>query len=292
MRTGSVRNGGHHDRMPETTATRLLRLLPLLTSRPAWRGEELAEALGVTPRTVRRDVERLRDLGYPVAATPGSHGGYSLRPGNGLPPLLLDDDSAVAVAIGLRTVATHGMGEAAAPPAAATHPGPPAPPPPPPRARAPPACAPSRHTAWKNPPPALPQRSTRYSRPGSAIGSRLSRPRRYRSPQLIPRFPITTWRSSPRHANRASGCVSSTATGRVLRLGATRSRTGWCRRANAGTWWRGISTRRSGAASESTASNRRPTPACGHTLRIRRMQRGSSVRGSPPGRTGGERALC
>src|ERR1035437_1900003 len=119
MRTGSVRNGGHHDRMPETTATRLLRLLPLLTSRPAWRGEELAEALGVTPRTVRRDVERLRDLGYPVAATPGSHGGYSLRAGNGLPPLLLDDDSAVAVAIGLRTVAARGMEEAAARAAAA-----------------------------------------------------------------------------------------------------------------------------------------------------------------------------
>lgn len=119
MRTGSVRNGGHHERMPETTATRLLRLLPLLTSRPAWRGDELAEAFGVTTRTVRRDVERLRDLGYPVAATPGSHGGYSLRAGNGLPPLLLDDDSAVAVAIGLRTVATRGMEEAAARAAAA-----------------------------------------------------------------------------------------------------------------------------------------------------------------------------
>jgi len=105
--------------MPETTATRLLRLLPLLTSRPAWRGDELAEALGVTTRTVRRDIERLRDLGYLVAATPGSHGGYSLRAGNGLPPLLLDDDSAVAVAIGLRTVATRGMEEAAARAAAA-----------------------------------------------------------------------------------------------------------------------------------------------------------------------------
>jgi predicted DNA-binding transcriptional regulator YafY len=119
MRTGSVRNGRHHERVPETTATRLLRLLPLLTSRPVWRGEELAEALGVTPRTVRRDIERLRDLGYPVAATPGNHGGYSLRAGNGLPPLLLDDDSAVAVAIGLRTVATRGMEEAAARAAAA-----------------------------------------------------------------------------------------------------------------------------------------------------------------------------
>jgi len=71
-----------------------------------------------------------------------------------------------------------------------------------------------------------------------------------------------------------------------------RSRTGWCRRADAGTWWHGISTRRSGAASESTAWTRRPVPACGLAPRIRRMRHGSSVRGSPPGRTGGERALC
>jgi predicted DNA-binding transcriptional regulator YafY len=91
--------------VPETTATRLLRLLPLLTSRREWRGEELAEALGVTARTIRRDIDRLRELGYPVSATPGRHGGYILGAGNGLPPLLLDDDSAVAVAIGLRTVA-------------------------------------------------------------------------------------------------------------------------------------------------------------------------------------------
>jgi predicted DNA-binding transcriptional regulator YafY len=86
--------------MPETTASRVLCLLPLLTSRPEWRGEELAEALGVTTRTVRRDIDRLRELGYPVIATSGKHRGSALRPGNGLPPLLLDDDSAVAVAIG------------------------------------------------------------------------------------------------------------------------------------------------------------------------------------------------
>jgi predicted DNA-binding transcriptional regulator YafY len=100
--------------VPETTATRLLRLLPLLTARRGWRGEELAEALGVTTRTVRRDIDRLRELGYPVTATPGAHGGYTLGAGNGLPPLLLDDDSAVAVAIGLRTVAADpALGDAA-----------------------------------------------------------------------------------------------------------------------------------------------------------------------------------
>jgi predicted DNA-binding transcriptional regulator YafY len=105
--------------MPETTATRLLRLLPLLTARPEWRGPELADALGVTTRTVRRDIDRLRELGYPVVATSGKHGGYALRPGNGLPPLLLDDDSAVAVAIGLRVVAARGLADAAARAAAA-----------------------------------------------------------------------------------------------------------------------------------------------------------------------------
>lgn len=87
------------------TAARLLRLLPLLTSRRSWRGAELAARLGVTTRTVRRDIDRLRELGYPVRAIPGPQGGYALGAGTGLPPLLLDDDSAVAVALGLRAAA-------------------------------------------------------------------------------------------------------------------------------------------------------------------------------------------
>src|SRR6202023_3484232 len=70
-----------------------------------WNGPQLAERLGVTTRTVRNDIERLRSLGYPVDATPGVHGGYRLGVGAALPPLLLDDDEAVAVAIGLRTAA-------------------------------------------------------------------------------------------------------------------------------------------------------------------------------------------
>ena len=86
------------------TAGRLLRLLPLLTARPSWRGDELAARLGVTTRTVRRDIGRLRELGYPVRAIPGRQGGYALGPGARLPPLLLDEDSAVAVALGLRAV--------------------------------------------------------------------------------------------------------------------------------------------------------------------------------------------
>jgi predicted DNA-binding transcriptional regulator YafY len=87
------------------TSTRLLRLLSLLQARAAWSGPELAERLGVTTRTVRNDVERLRQLGYPVHATPGVGGGYRLGAGAALPPLLLDDDEAVAVAVGLRTAA-------------------------------------------------------------------------------------------------------------------------------------------------------------------------------------------
>ncbi|OZM72239.1 DNA-binding transcriptional regulator [Amycolatopsis antarctica] len=84
---------------------RMLRLLSLLQSRREWPGTELAERLGVTGRTVRRDIGRLRELGYPVDATTGTAGGYRLASGRNLPPLLLDDDEAVAVAVGLRTAA-------------------------------------------------------------------------------------------------------------------------------------------------------------------------------------------
>jgi predicted DNA-binding transcriptional regulator YafY len=87
------------------TSGRLLRLLSLMQSRPRWTGPELADRLGVTPRTVRRDVERLRRLGYPVEAVVGATGGYRLRPGASLPPLLLDDAEAVAVVVGLRSAA-------------------------------------------------------------------------------------------------------------------------------------------------------------------------------------------
>lgn len=89
------------------TSGRLLRLLSLLQARSYWPGEELADRLGVTTRTVRRDVDRLRNLGYPVDAASGRQGGYRLGVGAALPPLLLDDDEAVAVAIGLRA-ATNG----------------------------------------------------------------------------------------------------------------------------------------------------------------------------------------
>ncbi|WP_432054894.1 helix-turn-helix transcriptional regulator [Streptomyces sp. bgisy022] len=87
------------------TPSRMLRLLSLLQNSRDWPGRELAKRLGVSPRTLRRDVERLRDLGYPVQAIPGVGGGYRLEAGASLPPLLLDDDEAVAIAVGLRTAA-------------------------------------------------------------------------------------------------------------------------------------------------------------------------------------------
>ena len=88
------------------TSARLLRLLSLLQARRDWTGAELATRLGVTTRTIRNDVDRLRELGYPVDARPGVAGGYRLGAGGALPPLLLDDEEAVAVAVGLRTAAS------------------------------------------------------------------------------------------------------------------------------------------------------------------------------------------
>src|ERR1044071_5137351 len=87
------------------TSARLLKLLSLLQARRDWSGTDLARRLEVSERTVRRDVERLRDLGYPVRASRGTDGGYRLGAGKAMPPLLLDDEEAVAVAVGLRTAA-------------------------------------------------------------------------------------------------------------------------------------------------------------------------------------------
>lgn len=98
------------------TSGRLLNLLSLLQTPREWPGPELARRLGVTTRTVRNDVERLRQLGYPVQATRGAVGGYRLSAGTAMPPLLLDDDEAVAIAVSLRTTtggAVEGLEETA-----------------------------------------------------------------------------------------------------------------------------------------------------------------------------------
>jgi len=98
------------------TSARLLTLLSLLQARRDWPGATLAARLDVTPRTVRRDVDRLRELGYPVQAFKGPDGGYRLDAGAELPPLLFDDDQAVALAVALQLAAVSGAGieEAAA----------------------------------------------------------------------------------------------------------------------------------------------------------------------------------
>jgi len=88
------------------TSARLLRLLSLFQGRRYWSGTELAERLEVTSRTLRRDVDKLRELGYPIQSTSGVEGGYQLGAGATMPPLLLDDDETVAVAIGLRWAAS------------------------------------------------------------------------------------------------------------------------------------------------------------------------------------------
>ena len=94
---------------------RTLRLLSLLQQRRQWAGEDLAGRLGISLRTLRRDVGRLREIGYPVDAQPGVDGGYRLAPGAVLPPLVLDDDEAVALTVGLQAAAQSavaGMAEA------------------------------------------------------------------------------------------------------------------------------------------------------------------------------------
>ncbi|HET9655621.1 MAG TPA: YafY family protein [Kineosporiaceae bacterium] len=98
------------------TSSRMLRLLSLLQTHRHWPGPELAARLEVSARTLRRDVERLRELGYPVNASRGADGGYQLAPGAALPPLLLDDDEAVAIAVGMQAT-SQGAGAGLAEPA-------------------------------------------------------------------------------------------------------------------------------------------------------------------------------
>jgi predicted DNA-binding transcriptional regulator YafY len=86
-----------------TTSARLLKLLSLLGARPSWSGQDLADRLEVSTRTIRRDLDSLRELGYPIHTVKGPDGGYRLGVGSKLPPLLLDDEQAVAVAVALQT---------------------------------------------------------------------------------------------------------------------------------------------------------------------------------------------
>jgi predicted DNA-binding transcriptional regulator YafY len=100
--------------MMANTSSRTLRLLSLLQARRYWPGPLLAERLAVSSRTLRRDVERLRELGYPVDAHPGVDGGYALAPGVALPPLVVDDDEAMALAVAIQSQLAGGAGGDAA----------------------------------------------------------------------------------------------------------------------------------------------------------------------------------
>src|ERR1700723_3268469 len=95
----------HKNEEMSNTSSRALRLLSLLQTHRHWLGAELAERLEISERTLRRDVERLRELGYPVEAQRGVDGGYQLTAGAMLPPLLVDDEEAVALAVGLQAAA-------------------------------------------------------------------------------------------------------------------------------------------------------------------------------------------
>src|ERR1700691_6519257 len=93
-----------------STSSRTLRLLSLLQTRRYWPGEELAAQLRISPRTLRRDVDRLRELGYPIQAQRGVAGGYQLAAGTALPPLVVDDEEAVPLAVGLQAGGPGGGG--------------------------------------------------------------------------------------------------------------------------------------------------------------------------------------
>ena len=195
--------GGKIDGMLETSA-RLLRLLSLLQSRRDWTGTELADRLGVGLRTVRRDIDRLRDLGYPVDATPGVAGGYRLGAGAALPPLLLDDEEAVAVAISLHT-ATAG------------------------------SVAGLEETSLRALTKLQQMLPSRLRRTVSALHATTvplaGRSRRHRGPGRA-------HRGRGRLPGPAAAAASATPAGTASRP-ATSSRTAWCTPRAAGTWWPG-----------------------------------------------------
>src|ERR671919_724659 len=105
FRSISVLNSRHHRIYMGEAASRLLDLLSLLQARRDWPGPELAERLEVSGRTIRRDIDRLRALGYTVESLTGPAGGYRLGAGAAMPPLLLDEEEGIAIAVGLRTAA-------------------------------------------------------------------------------------------------------------------------------------------------------------------------------------------
>ena len=199
----------------------MLQLLSLLQTHRYWPGAELADRLEVSDRTLRRDVDRLRDLGYPVDAVRGVAGGYQLQAGAAMPPLLLDDEEAVAIAVGLQAAAggmVAGIEETSV------------------RALG---------KVVQVMPPRLRRRvdALRVVHGAGGVHQRRRRP---------DRSTPTCWPRSRRPAATTSGCGSATAPGPARRWSAPSSRTGWCRWAAAGTSSAGTSPGTTGAASGST----------------------------------------
>ena len=200
-------------------AGRLLDLLSLLQARRDWPGATLAERLGVSGRTIRRDVERLRELGYPVESVTGPAGGYRLGAGTAMPPLLLDEEEAIAIAVGLRTAArasVTGIEETSI-------------------------------RALVKLEQVLPAHLRRRV---AALGSAtIAAPRR--RPDRRPAAPDDDRRRLPRHRAPA---VRATAAATAPRPAATSSRTRWSTSGGAGTSSPGTAAARTGARSASTAS--------------------------------------
>ena len=237
------------------TSARLLRLLSVLQTRRDWTGGELATRLGVSTRTIRKDMDRLRGLGYPVEARPGVAGGYRLGAGGTLPPLLLDDEEAVAVAVGLRTAASGSIA----------------------------GIEETSVRALAKLQQVLPSRLRHRV---SAFQSH-TLPMPSRGPQVD----MDVLTGSPARVETMSGCGSSTRPIRGLPVGARWSRTAFSTTGDAGTYWPGTWIETPGVPSGSTGSScgLRPGPAsprvrCHPTTRWRLRWHVGSAR--QPGGTG------
>ncbi len=228
------------------TPARLLRLLAMFTTRASWSADELAGRLEITTRTLRRDVTRLRELGYPITSTTGRYGGYELGAGGRLPPLLLDDDEAIAVSVALRDLSAEAdptLGEAAL--SASTK-----------LRQVLPAALRDRVDALGE--VVVGVRRTRTPRPGGR-----QRARRAAEPDDV-RDGVPARRPGALHVPRRR---------RPRRASAASSPTGWCHSAGAGTSSGSISIATTGARIASTASSAlvrsghrntpRPTPDAG-----------------------------
>ncbi len=235
-----------HNRIMANTSSRALQLLSLLQTHRHWPGPELADRLGVSPRTLRRDVDRLRDLGYPVDAAHGVERGYELAPGATLPPLVVDDDEAVALAVGMQAVAQGAVAGVEEPAVRALT------------------------KVVQVMPPRLRKRV-------DALRA-VTVPAVWNAGPALDPDALIAVASACRDHERLEFAYARTTdpppTG-------SSSRTGWCRWVGAGTWWRTTCTGTPGAASGWTGSLLRaaPAPGSGREISRPRTPRPSSGKG-------------